>query len=38
VGSRARTSFAIADGKIAEWRRVSDPPGDKAAPAPGEQA
>jgi len=31
VGQTARTTFVIEDGKITEWRRVSDRP----APAPG---
>ncbi|GAC1435564.1 MAG: hypothetical protein NVSMB51_05240 [Solirubrobacteraceae bacterium] len=36
-GATARVAFRISDGKIAEWRRIADEPGDAArgtAPAP----
>ena len=36
TGAEARTAFKIENGKIAEWRRVADEPGDgtSAPPAP----
>jgi hypothetical protein len=44
VGTTARTNFVIADGRIVEWIRAPDDPGDNAtpgnpapAPAPGGQ-
>jgi hypothetical protein len=40
TGAAARTAFKIADGKIVEWRRVADGPGDgdSAPPAPSSSA
>jgi hypothetical protein len=38
TGARARTAFEIEDGKIVEWRRVADQPGDGARPAPSSSA
>jgi hypothetical protein len=38
TGLTARVAFVIRSGRIAEWRRIPDEPGDAAHRAPGAQA
>lgn len=34
TGNLARTAFVVKDGKIVQWRRLPDPPGDGSANGP----
>ena len=38
TGLTARVAFVITSGRIAQWRRIPDEPGDAAHRAPGTQA